>query len=148
MYVWSCTVDGGEETSAQVMVQVLVLAHLEHFIPLLYWHLVLNAFSRLLLVTDLLPAKLNTPHNSHYIPLQDCVMIGCGDGILPWDWSAPHGRPGKPICTRALGLLELLNHAHPRSHNPEIRQCENQSPLGHLKEQRIKTFEIDKQHDL
>lgn len=64
MYVCFCTVDGGEEAGAQVMVQVFVLAHLEHFIPLLYRHLVLNALSCLLLITDFLPTKLNTPHNS------------------------------------------------------------------------------------
>ena len=50
--------DGREEAGAEVVVQVLVLAHLKDLLPLLHGHLVLDAFSSLLLVTDLLPAKL------------------------------------------------------------------------------------------
>lgn len=54
------TMDGGKEAGAQVMVQVLVLAHLKHLFPLLYRHLVLDALGRLLLISDLLPTELNT----------------------------------------------------------------------------------------
>lgn len=50
--------DGGEEAGAQVVVQVLVLAHLEHFLPLLLRHLALDAFCGLLLLPQLLTAKL------------------------------------------------------------------------------------------
>ena len=53
------TMDGGEEAGAEVVVEVLVLAHLEHFLPLLHGHLVLDALSCLFLITDLLPTKLN-----------------------------------------------------------------------------------------
>lgn len=38
------TVDGGEEAGAQVVVEVLVLAHLKHLLPLLLSHLALDAF--------------------------------------------------------------------------------------------------------
>lgn len=50
--------DGGEEAGAQVVVQVLVLAHLENLLPLLLRHLALDAFGRLLLVAQLLPSEL------------------------------------------------------------------------------------------
>lgn len=50
--------DGGEEAGAQVVVQVLVLAHLEHLLPLLLGHLALDALCSLLLLPDLLTTKL------------------------------------------------------------------------------------------
>lgn len=75
--VYSHTMDGREEAGTQVMVQVLVLAHLEHFIPLLHRHLVLNALSCLLLVADLLPTKLNTQHSSVKTLSQDQEMTDC-----------------------------------------------------------------------
>lgn len=53
------TVDGGEEAGAQVVVQVLVLAHLKHFLPLFLRHLALDAFCSLLLITQLLTTKLH-----------------------------------------------------------------------------------------
>ena len=56
------TVDSGEEAGAQVVVQVLVLAHLKHLLPLLHGHLALDALSGLLLISYLLPSKL---HNIH-----------------------------------------------------------------------------------
>lgn len=56
--VRSLTVDGGEEAGAQVVVQVLVLAHLKNLLPLFLCHLALNAFSRLLLLPQLFTAKL------------------------------------------------------------------------------------------
>lgn len=52
--------DGGEKAGAQVVVEVLILAHLKHFLPLLHRHLVLDALSCLVLITDLLSSKLNT----------------------------------------------------------------------------------------
>lgn len=52
------TVDGGEEAGAQVVVQVLILTHLEDFLPLLLRHLALDAFRSLLLLSYLLTAKL------------------------------------------------------------------------------------------
>ena len=59
------TVDGGEEAGAQVVVQVLVLAHLEHFLPLLLRHLALDALGGLLLLPQLLTAKLQ-PQDTHF----------------------------------------------------------------------------------
>lgn len=58
MMVRALTVDGGEEAGAQVVVQVFVLAHLKHFLPLLLCHLALDAFCCLLLLSQLLTAKL------------------------------------------------------------------------------------------
>lgn len=52
--------NGRKEAGAQVMVEILVLAHLEHFVPLLHRHLVLDALGRLLLIADLLTAELKT----------------------------------------------------------------------------------------
>lgn len=54
--------DGGEQTGAQVVVEVLVLAHLKDLLPLLDSHLILDAFSRLVLLTELFPAKLGNGH--------------------------------------------------------------------------------------
>lgn len=54
----SLTMDGGEETRAQVVVEILVLAHFEHFLPLLLRHLALDALCSLLLLPDLLTTKL------------------------------------------------------------------------------------------
>lgn len=93
--------DGGEEACAQVMVQVLVLAHLEHFIPLLHRHLVLNALGCLLLIADLLPAKLNTPHNTpHYNPI-----TGLCDEWL-WSWDLTLGLVGATWQARKANLYE------------------------------------------
>ena len=50
--------DGGEEAGAQVVVEVLVLAHLKHLLPLLHRHLALDALRGLLLLAKLLTAKL------------------------------------------------------------------------------------------
>lgn len=58
MLVRALTVDGGEEAGAQVVVQVLVLAHLKHLLPLLLRHLALDALCSLLLLPQLLAAKL------------------------------------------------------------------------------------------
>ena len=52
------TMDGGEEAGAEVVVEVLVLAHLKHLLPLLHRHLALDALCGLLLLAELLPAKL------------------------------------------------------------------------------------------
>ena len=56
--------DGGEEAGAQVVVEVLVLAHLKHLLPLLHRHLALDALSGLLLLTELLPTKLQARINT------------------------------------------------------------------------------------
>lgn len=56
--------DGGEEAGAQVVVQVLVLAHLEHFLPLLLGHLALDALCSLLLLPDLFTTKLRQAKNT------------------------------------------------------------------------------------
>lgn len=56
--------DGGEEAGAQVVVQVLVLAHLEHFLPLLLGHLALDALCSLLLLPDLLTTELRQAKNT------------------------------------------------------------------------------------
>lgn len=58
--------DGREEAGAQVVVEVLVLAHLKHFLPLLYGHLILHAFRTLILLTQLLPSKLRRMIIQHY----------------------------------------------------------------------------------
>lgn len=58
--------DGGEEAGAQVVVQVLVLAHLEHFLPLLLRHLALYALRSLLLLSDLLTAELQQEKTHSY----------------------------------------------------------------------------------
>lgn len=50
--------DGGEEAGAQVVVQVLVLAHLKHLLPLLLRHLALDALCSLFFLSYLLPTKL------------------------------------------------------------------------------------------
>lgn len=50
--------DGGEEAGAEVVVEVLILTHLKHFLPLLRSHLVLHALRRLVLLTQLLTSKL------------------------------------------------------------------------------------------
>ena len=50
--------DGGEEAGAKVVVQVLVLAHLKHLLPLLLGHLALDALSSLLFIPQLLATKL------------------------------------------------------------------------------------------
>ena len=50
--------DGGEEAGAQVVVQVFVLAHLKHFLPLPLSHLALDALCSLLLLPQLLSTKL------------------------------------------------------------------------------------------
>lgn len=58
MAAGALTVDGGEEAGAQVVVQVLVLAHLKHLLPLLLRHLALDALCGLLFLSYLLAAKL------------------------------------------------------------------------------------------
>ncbi len=55
---WEPTVNGGEETCAEVVIEILVLAHLKHFLPFLHGHLVLHALSCLTLLPKLLPSKL------------------------------------------------------------------------------------------
>lgn len=50
--------DSGEEAGAQVVIQILVLTHLKHFLPLLLRHLALDALGTLLLLTQLLATKL------------------------------------------------------------------------------------------
>lgn len=60
------TVDGGEEAGAQVVVQVLVLAHLKHLLPLLLRHLALDALCSLLLLPQLLTAKLQGEKHTRY----------------------------------------------------------------------------------
>ena len=54
------TMDGREEAGAEVVVEVLVLSHLKHLLPLLHRHLVLHALSRLVLLSQGLPPKLTT----------------------------------------------------------------------------------------
>jgi len=58
-------VDGGEEAGAQVVVEVLVLAHLKHLLPLLHRHLALDALGRLLLLAEFLPTELQARSNTH-----------------------------------------------------------------------------------
>lgn len=58
MAAGALTVDGGEEAGAQVVVQVLVLAHLKHLLPLLLRHLALDALCGLLFLSYLLATKL------------------------------------------------------------------------------------------
>lgn len=53
------TMDGREEAGAQVVVKVLVLAHLKHFLPLLHRHLILHTLRALIFLTQLLPSKLH-----------------------------------------------------------------------------------------
>ena len=64
--------DGGEEAGAQVVVQVLVLGHLKHLLPLLDRHLVLHTLSRLILLPQGLATKLTHTHTKcyHYIVLR------------------------------------------------------------------------------
>ena len=50
--------DGGEKTGAQVVVEILVLGHLKHLLPLLNRHLVLHTLSRLILMPQHLSTKL------------------------------------------------------------------------------------------
>ena len=50
--------DGGEETGTQVVVEVLVLGHLKHLLPLLNSHLLLYVLCRLLLLWQLFTPKL------------------------------------------------------------------------------------------
>lgn len=52
------TVDGGEEAGAQVVVQVLILAHLKHLLPLLLRHLALDALCSLFFLSYFLSTKL------------------------------------------------------------------------------------------
>lgn len=58
MAAGALTVDGGEEAGAQVVVQVLVLAHLKHLLPLLLRHLALDALCGLLFLSYLFATKL------------------------------------------------------------------------------------------
>lgn len=67
--------DGGEEAGAQVVVQVLVLAHLEHFLPLLLRHLALYALRSLLLLSDLLTAELQQEKTLIIIDHQGCLEL-------------------------------------------------------------------------
>lgn len=101
------TVDGGEEAGAQVVVQVLVLAHLKHFLPLLLRHLALDALRRLLLVPQLLSAKLRH-EKAHFRTAAAEVAFGnasvgiVGAVVLHVGWSGPRCRPGRPVCRKAL----------------------------------------------
>ena len=52
------TMYGREEAGTQVVVEVLVLAHLKHLLPLLHRHLALDALRRLFLLAQLLAAEL------------------------------------------------------------------------------------------
>ncbi len=70
------TVDGGEEAGAQVVVQVLVLAHLKHLLPLLLRHLALDALCSLLLLPQLLTAKLQG-ENTHVTEQHACLGPAC-----------------------------------------------------------------------
>lgn len=74
--------DGGEEAGAQVVVQVLVLAHLKHFLPLLLRHLALDAFCSLLLLSDLLTAKLQ--QEKTHIFNRTPLMFGASSASLVW----------------------------------------------------------------
>lgn len=51
--------DGRKKASAQVVVEVLILAHLKHFLPLLHGHLILHALRTLIFLTQLLTTKLH-----------------------------------------------------------------------------------------
>ncbi len=66
--------DCGKQAGAQVVVQVLVLAHLKHFLPLLLRHLALDAFCGLLLLPQLLTAKLQG-ENTHGIKHRACLEL-------------------------------------------------------------------------
>lgn len=52
--------NGREEAGAEVVVEVFILTHLKHLLPLLYRHLFLDTLRCLLLIPDLLTAKLQT----------------------------------------------------------------------------------------
>lgn len=48
--------DGREKACTQIVIEVLVLAHLKHFLPLLHRHLILHTLCTLILLTQLLPS--------------------------------------------------------------------------------------------
>lgn len=53
------TMDSGEEASAEVVVEVFVLAHLKDFLPLLNRHLVLHTFCSLVFLAKFFTTKLD-----------------------------------------------------------------------------------------
>lgn len=52
--------DSGEEAGAEVVVEVLVLTHLKHFLPLLNSHLVLHTLCSLVFLAEIFTTKLHT----------------------------------------------------------------------------------------
>ncbi len=52
--------NGREEAGAEVVVEVFILTHLKHLLPLLYRHLFLDTLRCLLLIPDFFTAKLQT----------------------------------------------------------------------------------------
>lgn len=79
--------DGGEEAGAQVVVQILVLAHFKHLLPFLLRHPTLDAFSRLFFVAQLLPAELH-----RIIQLWDVWSIACS---VCASWEGSHSWVGR-----------------------------------------------------
>ena len=47
-----------EQACTKIVVQIFILTHFKHFLPLLHSHLVLNALSCLLLISELFSSKL------------------------------------------------------------------------------------------
>lgn len=52
------TMYGREQAGTEIVVQIFILTHFKHFLPLLHSHLVLNALSGLFLISELFPSKL------------------------------------------------------------------------------------------
>lgn len=61
------TMDGGEQAGADVVIEVLVLAHLKHFLPFLHSHLILHTLCSLIFWTKLLASKLNTKEKQQHL---------------------------------------------------------------------------------
>lgn len=84
--------DGGEEAGAQVMVQVLVLAHLKHLLPLLLRHLALDALCGLFFLSELLATKLEDGYTlraewqTHFRLLQSYSFCSKVNVCLPYSW--------------------------------------------------------------
>lgn len=51
--------DSWEKTGTEVVVKVLVLAHLKHLLPLLDGHLILYTFGRLVFLTQVFTSELH-----------------------------------------------------------------------------------------
>lgn len=102
--------DGREEAGAQVVVEVLVLAHLKHFLPLLHGHLILHTLCTLVFLAQLLPSKLhkmNIQHINSIFKTQPCSPKACTISYTKMVEVNIHGFGGNPWRTLSLVLLTL-----------------------------------------